>query len=372
MTFISYSDNLEDVMLWRAFRDLDQGFYIDIRAGTHARGSVTQAFYEKGWCGLNVTTDSTANPARAKERPRDIHINCAVGSSDTDQVKTLASIWQACLSVDQSVHFLHIDALGTQKNVILGNDWTQFRPWVVVIRLRSPEREQDSSEVDSHEEWERLLLGHQYRFAYADGLSRFYVAEEHGELLQCFRHPPNVCDGYLAESHQRAESALAEATLRLQAIETKYQEVLRQALGAKFESDRAQAQQIELKAQLQAVHDSLSWRITSPVRNLQSFLRNLLGADWKSRLKSAIKKPIVYLAKKILSHRTAKSLVIRLAMRLGVYDRFRSLLSGQSFFDGQSSNEPYAPSLYWISTARSRRARSDLNAEVEKNRREST
>ncbi len=365
MTFISYSDNLEDVMLWRAFRELDRGYYIDILAGSRAQGSVTRAFHERGWVGLHVTPDTAAYKTGANERPRDIHLNTAVGSSDVDQVRTLASIWQDCLSSDQPVQFLHLDAPGTEKNVIQGNDWTRFRPWVVVIALRSAERK-----LDSREEWERLLLGHQYRFAYADGLNRFYVAEEHSALLQCFQYPPNVFDDYMTDSHERAESALAEATLRLRAMETKYQEVLRQSLGAKSETDRAQAQQIELKAELQAVHDSLSWRMTSPVRRLQSFLRNVLGAGWKSRLQSAIKKPIVYLAKKILSHRAVKALVVRLATRLGVYDRFRSVLSGQSFFGGQGPNEPYAPSRYWIATARSRRVRSDLNAEVEHIKRE--
>ncbi len=404
MTFISYSDNLEDVMLWRAFADLGRGHYLDILAGSRAQGSVTRAFYEKGWVGLNVTADTTVYQTLTHDRPKDIHLNAAVGDSDVDQVKTLASLWQACLPGDQPVHFLHLDAAGTEKQVILGNDWTRFRPWVLVIASRSASGEVGADEVgpdgasgeagldeagsgevvsgksgsaeagsdkaDSHQAWEPLLLGHQYRFAYADGVNRFYVAQEHGERLSCFQYPPNVFDDYITEPHQRAELALTEATLRLRAMETRYQQVLQQSLGAKSMADRAQAELIACRAELQATYDSLSWRITSPVRRLQSLLRSLLGAGWKSRLKSAIKKPIVYLARKILSHRASKAFVIRLATRLGVYERFRSLLSGQSFFGGQGPNEPYAPSRYWIATARSRRVRSDLNAEVEQIRRE--
>lgn len=384
MTFVSYSDNLEDVMLQRALGELDRGCYLDICSGSRAIGGVTRAFYDKGWVGLNVISDKTAHQTLSHDRPKDIHLNATVGASDVDQVKTLASLWEAYLPGDEPVHFLHLDAAGTEKQVILGNDWTRFRPWVLVIASRSASGEVDSDEVgsdgasgeagsdkvDSHQAWEPLLLGHQYRFVYADGVNRFYVAEEHGERLSCFQYPPNVHDDYITEPHQLAELALTEATLRLRAMETRYQQVLQQSLGAKSMTDRAQAELIACRAELQATYDSLSWRITLPVRSLQSLLRSLLGAGWKSRLKSTIKKPIVYLARKILSHRASKAFVIRLATRLGVYERFRSLLSGQSFFGGQGPNEPYAPSRYWIATARSRRVRSDLNAEVEQIKRE--
>lgn len=399
MTFVSYAKNLEDVMLQRAFSELDHGCYLDICTGSRANGAVTRAFYEKGWVGLNVLSESTAHQTLAHDRPRDIHLNTIVGASDTDQAKTLASIWQACLSGDQPVHFLHLDAAGTEKQVILGNDWTRFRPWVLVIASRSASEAVGSEEVgseavgsgksgsaeagfdqaladkgsdkaDSHQAWEPLLLGHQYRFAYADGVNRFYVAQEHGERLSCFQYPPNIYDDYITEPHQRAELALTEAILRLRAMETRYQQVLQQSLEAKSMSDWAQAELIGCQAQLHSIENSMFWRITSPLRKVKAVLRSLLGAGWKSRLKSAIKKPIVSIARKTLSHRVSKAFVIRLATRLGVYERFRSLLSGQSFFGGQGPNEPYAPSRYWIATARSRRVRSDLNAEVEHIKRE--
>ena len=130
-------------------------------------------------------------------------------------------------------------------------------------------------------------------------------------------------------------------------------------------SDWAQAELIGSQAKLQATHESLSWRITFPVRKLQTWLTSLMGVGWKSRLKSSIKKQTFRLARSILSHRTSKAFVIRLVTYLGMNYRFRSLLSGQSFFGVQTPSEPYAPSRYWIATARSRRVRSDLNAEID-------
>ena len=44
MTFVSYAQNMEDVMLWRALKDVDQGFYVDVGANDPNVHSVTKAF----------------------------------------------------------------------------------------------------------------------------------------------------------------------------------------------------------------------------------------------------------------------------------------------------------------------------------------
>jgi hypothetical protein len=51
---ISYAQNREDILLWRALRDLADGFYIDVGAEDPTQNSVTRAFYERGWHGINV------------------------------------------------------------------------------------------------------------------------------------------------------------------------------------------------------------------------------------------------------------------------------------------------------------------------------
>ena len=47
MTFVSYAQNFEDVMLWRALRHVAHGFYIDVGAGHPDESSVTRAFYAR-------------------------------------------------------------------------------------------------------------------------------------------------------------------------------------------------------------------------------------------------------------------------------------------------------------------------------------
>jgi hypothetical protein len=47
MSFVSYAQNFEDVMLWRALRDIKGGFYIDVGANSPGMDSVTKAFYDR-------------------------------------------------------------------------------------------------------------------------------------------------------------------------------------------------------------------------------------------------------------------------------------------------------------------------------------
>jgi hypothetical protein len=52
--FISYAQNYEDVMLLRAFKDVAHGFFIDVGANDPIGDSVTCAFYQRGWVGINI------------------------------------------------------------------------------------------------------------------------------------------------------------------------------------------------------------------------------------------------------------------------------------------------------------------------------
>ncbi len=54
MTFISYAQNFEDVMLWRALKHVENGFYVDVGAQDPVVDSVSLAFYEHGWRGVHI------------------------------------------------------------------------------------------------------------------------------------------------------------------------------------------------------------------------------------------------------------------------------------------------------------------------------
>ena len=79
MTFISYAQNYEDVILWRALRDVERGFYVDVGAADPEEWSVTRAFYDRGWSGINVEPLDEYFDRLTKDRPRDTNLKVAVG-----------------------------------------------------------------------------------------------------------------------------------------------------------------------------------------------------------------------------------------------------------------------------------------------------
>ena len=54
MGIISYAQNYEDVILWRALGGLEDGFYLDVGANDPEELSVTKWFYDQGWHGINL------------------------------------------------------------------------------------------------------------------------------------------------------------------------------------------------------------------------------------------------------------------------------------------------------------------------------
>lgn len=224
MTFITYAQNLEDVMLYRALKHVKKGFYIDIGAQDPVIESVTKSFYELGWNGINVDPMDEYYLKLKNDRPRDINLKLAVslknGStsfysfSDTGlstmneeyarkhaadnfkgkkidvQTKKLDDI---CTEYDvKEVHFLKIDVEGAEGDVIRSFSFDKVRPWILVIEATEP-----NSTTDISGSWHEAVLSHGYIFVYFDGLNRYYVAKEHDELKKFFVAPPNVFDNFI-------------------------------------------------------------------------------------------------------------------------------------------------------------------------------
>jgi FkbM family methyltransferase len=250
MTFISYAQNYEDVMLWRALKDVQQGFYIDVGAWSPDIDSVTRAFYEAGWAGINIEPHPQFYSELVSRRPNDINLDLAVsdvegqaemhlvestGLSSLDlsiatehrnaglrievrqvQIQTIADIWRAHVPQGQPVHFLKVDVEGTEDAVLRGNDWKKFRPWIVLIEAMQP-----MEQVPAHQPAEAILIDNGYIFAYADGLNRFYIAKEQSALLDSFQYPPNVFDEFNIAAAHEADSMRHAAEQRATTAEEK-------------------------------------------------------------------------------------------------------------------------------------------------------
>lgn len=79
----SYSQDGEDLFMMSFFEDSEdyKGFYVDIGAFHPYRFSNTQAFYEKGWRGINIDATPKSMHLFKKYRSKDINIECAISDS---------------------------------------------------------------------------------------------------------------------------------------------------------------------------------------------------------------------------------------------------------------------------------------------------
>ena len=324
---VSYAQNYEDVMLWRALQHVENGFYIDVGANDPVDDSVTLLFYQQGWRGINIEPLQCHFDDLRRARPRDVNLLCAAGAFSGEvelvdfdvrgwatadpaaladhrahgkegvavrvPVMTLTSICQ--LHAPSDIHFLKIDVEGYEAAVLEGMDFSAFRPWIVVVEAVRP-----NSGVPVHEQWEHRLLDANYRLAYRDGLNRFYLAAEHLELASAFESPPNVFDGFVKAAQKAAEDRASAAELRatqaqaacqaaaegLERLQRRAEQAERQVEQAERQAEQAenQAASAEAKAsqaaqaaadaqaQVSAVLGSTSWRVTAPMRGVAGWI----------------------------------------------------------------------------------------------------
>ncbi len=235
MKMISYAQNYEDVILMRALASVDKGCYVDVGAQHPINDSVTKAFYEKGWRGINIEPVDQWFKLLQRDRPEDINLQMVVSSTASEHVlyevvdtglstssptfaerhkagghevvchevqgRTLDEIIESHALTD--IHFLKIDVEGAEEDVLRSISFDRHRPWILVVEATEP-----NSQVPAYGEWEPLVLAAGYDLVYEDGLNRFYLAEEHGELRDAFRMPPNYFDSFMAYSEWWARNQL--------------------------------------------------------------------------------------------------------------------------------------------------------------------
>lgn len=202
---LSHAQNREDVILSGFFKNIENGFYIDIGANDPSEDSVTKLFYEKGWSGINVEPIPRLYKKLHAARPRDTNLN--IGISDkadtmtfreysdmhglstfskdvqseydklskkdakyadfkeyTVPVKTLAQLFEE--QKVGTINFMKIDVEGYEYEVIKGNDWKRYRPQVVCI---------ESNHIKK--DWRPTLEKQGYKSVFFDGLNTYYVSD---------------------------------------------------------------------------------------------------------------------------------------------------------------------------------------------------
>jgi FkbM family methyltransferase len=167
---LSFSQEGEDLVLQRIFAARRDGFFVDVGAHHPVRFSNTHRFYRQGWRGINVEPNPAAMPLFARLRKRDVTLNLAISEApgkrdyyafaegalntldrDTAQrqidighalasvmpinVLPLRAVLETHLPADQAIDFLTIDAEGHDLVILKSNDWSRFRPQIVLTEL---------------------------------------------------------------------------------------------------------------------------------------------------------------------------------------------------------------------------------------------
>ena len=166
---LAYSQDGEDMILRRLFERQQSGFYVDVGAHHPHRFSNTCYFYRRGWRGFNIDPNPDAIDAFRRDRPSDINVcvgvsdkagelsfhffnEPALNTFDADlaaerarlrdyrlvetrsvPVRRLDDLLTEYLPRDQEIDFLSIDVEGMDLSVLRSNDWSRFRPALLLV-----------------------------------------------------------------------------------------------------------------------------------------------------------------------------------------------------------------------------------------------
>lgn len=239
---ISYAANFEDVLLGRAFRDVDNGFYVDVGASHGKLYNVGYGFYERGWRGVNVEPGPMFETLPVF-RPDDINVKTAISDLDGEIRFFLHpdNLWTSTIAEElgpqfsgkvqhrveirvpsmtmatlveryvgnRHVHFLNVDVEGSEAALFRSCDWRTFRPEIIVSEATKP-----YTNEPVYQEWADYLTDANYRFAYFDGINAWFVREESAHLLRHFALPVNQLDYFVSYDNEKFELQLAVSALR--------------------------------------------------------------------------------------------------------------------------------------------------------------
>lgn len=305
--FISYAQNGEDVVLWRALSHVAHGRYVDVGANDPVHLSVTKALYDRGWRGIDIDAVPEYAEQFLQARPGNEFVQAAVTDRAVSEVSfhqlvgtglstlieetahehedagrerreitvpamTLDEICERSALLGSELHVLKIDVEGAEAEVLRSFDLERWRPWVVVVEATKP-----LSTESTHAEWDPVLVDAGYAFTLFDGLSRFYVSPDHPELVEALSYPACALDDFKRYDQQAAEEARDRAVAELHTWRNR-------AVG--FWADAvARAQESENTARIAAREAE---RLQGQIKQMRSRLDNLQGD--RQRLRERVRR----------------------------------------------------------------------------------
>jgi FkbM family methyltransferase len=170
--YVSHSQFGEDMLLRVLLGQKRSGFYVDLGAHHPVYLSNTHRLYRHGWTGMNVDALPGTMELFRLLRPRDINVEACLGGSDGEEVtfqvhaeaalsnttgvalsssdeclkevrmrtRSLGSLLKEHLADGQKIDFMSVDLEGADEAVLVGNDWSRYRPTFLLIEQHGPLR----------------------------------------------------------------------------------------------------------------------------------------------------------------------------------------------------------------------------------------
>jgi FkbM family methyltransferase len=162
-----WSQCAEDIVIESILGTQSKGYYVDVGAHHPTSLSNTMALYKRGWSGINIDPNPDMFHSFVTHRKRDINLNVGISTQSgflkyymfecsllntLDQNKadvwsnhsklldvcevqctTLDAVLREHVNSDIKIDLLSVDVEGHEMAVLTSNDWSKYRPRLVVV-----------------------------------------------------------------------------------------------------------------------------------------------------------------------------------------------------------------------------------------------
>ena len=201
----SYSQDQEDLFINDYFKNIDDGFYLDIGCYHPIKYSNTALLYNRGWQGINIDMNQTSIDLFNILRKKDKNICAAISSSNKEVTQYIDHLYSPVNTIDKNfsqviskrfktkpfsekniftntfteivnkyeiqiikIDFLNIDVEGHDYDVLKGIDLLKIKPKIICIEIDNHEKNL------SNERIEKYLTKFNYKIIKRIGFNAFF------------------------------------------------------------------------------------------------------------------------------------------------------------------------------------------------------
>ena len=183
----SYSQDQEDLFINDYFKNIDNGFYLDIGCYHPIKYSNTALLYNRGWQGINIDMNQTSIDLFKILRKKDKNICAAISSSNKEVTQFIDHFYSPVNTIDKNfsqkiskrfkikpfskrkiytntlneiikkkeiqitkIDFLNIDVEGHDYEVLKGINFLNIKPKIICIEIDNHEKNLSKESIQNY------------------------------------------------------------------------------------------------------------------------------------------------------------------------------------------------------------------------------